>query len=561
MKEKIQILLLTILCSSISFAQSIPVHPSKSNIYEFLDELSGLRIIELNTAIKPYSQDVILKKLNDASRNKTILNKRQVKELNYYLWLYSISGENQINPYSERARLNFFRSSENFSTGINPLGIFYKDSTLTFELKPIWGICYGFNEKSSLRYTWGGAEAYMTVGNHWGFYAHLVENNMTEPLSLPTYFVQQEGGNYKIEAEGINASTYSEMRGGIVYNRNWGSIGLIKDHLIWGEGYHGSNIFSGRTPSFPMIKINICAADWLDVNYFHGWLVSQVIDSTASYITSNGDFRAVYRNKYISANTFTFKLFQNTRLSLGNSIVYSDMKIHPGYLIPFLFFKSVDHTLNNKIDNQNSQMFGMLSIRSFSKLHIYSNIFIDDFSVLRITDNERQNFMSYKAGSKLYNWPLQNVNFIFEYTKTNPIVFKHRVETLSFESNQFNLGHYLRDNPRELFIKIQYIFSAKASLNLLYINAVHGNEYLYLNSTQAENLPFMKDISWSNEQIDFRLNFEFISGSSLSFTVSHSNTQGFDIDSNSGQYYMDLYTPKYLHGKNYTFYIGFQIGI
>ncbi len=122
-------------------------------------------------------------------------------------------------------RLNIFNKKSNFSTGLNPLGLFYKDSTITMSIKPIWGIRYYFNSWGSVRHIWGGAEAYMTIGNHWGLYANLRENNMTDVLASQTNFVQSEGGNYKINAEGIQAVTYSEMRGGITYQWNWGTCG------------------------------------------------------------------------------------------------------------------------------------------------------------------------------------------------------------------------------------------------------------------------------------------------------------------------------------------------
>ena len=78
--------------------------------------------------------------------------------------------------------------------------------------------------------------------------------------------------------------------------------------------------------------------------------------------------REVYRPKYIAANMFTFTPWKRLNISVGNSIVYSDMNVHPAYLIPVLFYKSVDHTLNQGIDNQNSQMFFDVSSRQIKHL-------------------------------------------------------------------------------------------------------------------------------------------------------------------------------------------------
>ena len=283
-------------------AQDIPVHFNHEAIYDFLDEMANDKIIEINTVAKPYSRTFILEQLINAEKKQDQLSKRQIEELNYYLNIYTLHKNLDYNPYSESAKINIFNDTSNFNTGINPLGLFYKDSLFTFSLKPIWGIRYYTNQTDQVRHTWGGAEAYGAIGKNWAVYVNLRDNYQTQILSKPAYFTQQEGGNYKVNEGGREGGDYSEMRGGITYAWNWGSLGLVKDHIQWGNNYNGANIFSGRTPSFGMIKLHLNPVKWLDFNYFHGWLVSEVIDSSRSYYTSNGDWRGVYRDKYIAAN-------------------------------------------------------------------------------------------------------------------------------------------------------------------------------------------------------------------------------------------------------------------
>lgn len=541
-------------------AQDVPIHHSHNAIYDFIDELANEKIIEVNSAVKPYSRTFVYNKLVEASKFTDELSKRQQKELNYYLKIYALDGYAGENPYSEDAKVNIFKKSSSFNTGINPLGVFYKDSTFTFNLKPIWGIRYYMNDHGELRHIWGGAEAYGTINNSWAIYASLRDNTQTEILAFPNYFTQHEGGNYKIGVQGREGGDYSEMRGGITYAWKWGAIGVVKDHLQWGNNYNGANIFSGHQPSFGMIKLKLNPVPWLDFHYYHGWLVSEVVDSVNSYYTSNGDWRAVYREKYIAANIYTFKPFKSFYFSIGNSIIYSDVDPQIEYLIPFLFYKSVDHTVNHGIDNQNSQMFGDFSFRMIKHLHVYGSIFIDEFSVTRVFNDEEQNFLGYKLGGRLSNWPLKNVMATFEYTHTNPIVYKHRVPTLTFESNQFNLGHYLRDNSEEYFVSLGIKPLRGLFIELSYLFAQHGNEYEYTDGNLAELLPYMESIAWSNESWKLKFRYEFLSEAYLYFDYTMSNIQGFDVDGNTAQYYLDMYTPYLFQGKNNTFTFGFNIG-
>ena len=82
-------------------------------IYEFLDELANLRLITLNSAIKPYSRTYIADKLYEATtadeqvNPKTgepshILNKRQKKELSFYLQDYQIESSSHVTRHTSR---------------------------------------------------------------------------------------------------------------------------------------------------------------------------------------------------------------------------------------------------------------------------------------------------------------------------------------------------------------------------------------------------------------------------------------------------------------------------
>ena len=540
-------------------AQEVPVHFNNAGIYEFLDELSNSGYITTNAAVKPYSAKFIYGCLLKAEKGVAYLTNRQKKELQFYLREYSIFADTTINPYTESKRGNVYTKRPNLNLGFLPTGLHYKDSIFTFSISPIWGIREYIGGANNIRHTWGGAKAWGYIGR-FSIYASLRDNYQTEILANPTYFTQSEGGNYKVNVQGRKGGDYSEMRGGVMYGWKWGSFGLVKDHIQWGTNYHGATIFSGRTPSYAMLKLQLKPVKWFELNYIHGWLVSEVIDSSRSYTTTNGDFRAVYRDKYIAANLLTFYPFRNVGLSVGNSIVYSDSKVQPAYLIPVMFFKSIDHTLNHKIENQNSQMFFDLSVRRIKNLHLYGTIFIDEFSITRINDSDRHNFVSYKCGSRLSNWPIPNVSLTAEYTKVNPIVYKHRVPTTTFETNDFNLGYYLRDNSQEIYFAVDvkpfrgFLFKGE------YFVAKHGNEYSYTDGNVAETLPFMQDVTWKNTSYIFTARWEFIHNSWLLLSATFSDIRGYDVDGNTAQYYLDLYTPPSFQGKNTIITCGLNFG-
>lgn len=88
LKRKVLILItisLSIINQVTLHSQEVPHPVSNTGIYEFLDELAGMQIIEINSAIKPYSRLFIANRLTEADKSRDQLNPRQQKELNFYL--------------------------------------------------------------------------------------------------------------------------------------------------------------------------------------------------------------------------------------------------------------------------------------------------------------------------------------------------------------------------------------------------------------------------------------------------------------------------------------------
>jgi len=550
-KWEILFFLLVILTSAVK-AQVVYLPINYVNEYELLNELASEKLINYNSCIKPIAQQEFVEYLNEALKADSLLNSRQKKEIAFYLDEYSVALPKKVKTIYHTSKT---------SVAYLPPKLTYKDSLVYVKMRIIWGIRYMYNEKGSISQTWGGLEAQAYIGKHWGMYASLRDNyQKDEVLALPTYFTQYEGGNYKMNEAGRTGGDYSEMRGGVTYSWKWGSVGLIKDHLEWGDNQHGSNIFSGRTPSFAAIKLKLKPVDWLELNYYHGWLVSEVVDSSRSYYSAPGEYRAIFQNKFIAANMFRISPWKKLHISFGNSIIYSDNSVNAAYLIPILFYKSVDHTYSHDIDNQNSQMFFDISSYQLKNLHLYTSVFIDDFSLTRVTDPDRNNFISFKGGFAVYNLPVKNISTGFEFTSTMPITFKHRIPSATFESNKFNLGHYLRDNSQEFYLWINYKPLYNLNIKTDYVLAIHGNEYAYTDGNEAERYPFIKDKTWQNNTLAINVNWEPFNHIYLVLNYSHSNIRGFPADGQDADYYLDMYTQKFYQGKSNTITLGFNIG-
>jgi hypothetical protein len=298
-------------------------------------------------------------------------------------------------------------------------------------------------------------------------------------------------------------------------------------------------------------------------------LVSNVIDSSDFYIENTGDKKYRFRNKYMAANFFTLTPIKGLNLSFGNSIIYSEKNVQPAYLIPLMFYKSIDHTLTMGVENQNSQMFMNISSRNIKHLHLFSSIFFDEFAIARIKkSNPEQNPYSIKVGARISNFPIKNLIFISEFTKNKIIIYKHSIPSLTFSSSGYNLGHYLGDNSLEQYYALQFKPFRGIQLKASYLYALHGNEYNYIRSEilNVISQPFLKNTTWRNETYSFDLQYEIIPHAIAMISLQISDIKGFTqtgISSlsetiTSSQGYLDMFTPKYLQGKTSTINVGFN---
>ncbi len=438
---------------------------------------------------------------------------------------------------------------------------YYHDSVFTMQIRPILGASYmtDYNALKSgkiVRFKrHNGAEAWGSINKNWGFYASLRDNLASGYKTDPGHLTKEPGANYKPGHD--NTWEHSEMRAGLFYENNWIRFGLVKDHIEWGNNYNGANIFTAHAPSVVQINLRICPVKWFELNYLHAWLTSEIIDSSRTYTFTNAygtRKRYVYHEKYLAANMFTIKPWRSTFFSFGNSIIYSDLGVHPAYLIPFAFYKSIDHTLNgvSNAAGQNSQLFFDFSTRLLPKTHLFATLFVDEIAISEINNPENHsNCISIKTGFRVSNFPLPDLHLTAEYTRSNPLVYQHYTPTTTFESNHFNFGHHLRDNAEEVFLSMIYMPKSQFRFEASYSYGRKGPDYDQLGG-RRRGLPFIEEERWRRSMFDFSAGYRFIYNAWAGLGYTYTKTSGADAP---------LYHPEALLGVRHMFNAQLFLGI
>jgi hypothetical protein len=267
------------------------------------------------------------------------------------------------------------------------------------------------------------------------------------------------------------------------------------------------------------------------MTWLQGWLTSMVVDSTRSYWVTNAygtDYREVYHTKYIASNLFTFSPFHLFHLSVGNSVIWSDSRLTPYFLMPFFFYKSVDHGINSGIDNSNSQMFIDISSHNIKHLHLYGTLFIDELSTSRFTTSD-YNFFSWKGGLRAGNFDfLPNIWLTAECTFTYPLTFQHMVPVITFENQGYNLGHWLRDNSRSWYFALDSKPVRGMNIRLWHERSDRGLDYQSIGGPRV-GLPYLESIEWKNVTSGLEVAYLITGGVQAKVALVRSNIEGEEL--------------------------------
>ena len=565
-------------------AQNIPVPLTQVKLYDFLDELLVDGVLVHQTAVRPYSRKQVATMLLEAQDADSLLNIRQKRDLAFYLNEYALERDTMVSNYVQYTD----HSTYNVSLADPQFSYRSKDNMFKMRLRPILGGNLLMSKKGVIFHRWYGAELQMDIAKHLSIWGSLRDNSWSGDWLSKTYFPTDNdrrlGARIHYGASQLQPALmpiagvqYKEANYGGDFSDSKGGISLQRENIRWGDAYHASNILSGRAPAAPMISLQLTPCKWFQFDYFHAWLVSNVVDSTYYYVeeTTNGTVRN-YRpmNKFMAANMFTFTPIKQLSISFGNSIIYAERSIQAAYFIPIAFYKSLDHLLTKGVrtQNQNSQAFASLSVRPVEHLHLYGSMFVDEIKFSRFKpSNKENNPLSYLVGFNWSGWPVKGLSLKAEFVRSYIASYIHSIEVLDYTTNSFDMGHYLGDNAQSIYAELAYRPIRGMLIKASYTNDTKYNSYAYLRNNISATIaqkPFDHAI-FRNEVVQLDGVYEVHPNMYMTLTLQYNHARGFDNiktdalpseDIGNAQYYLDKYMPRYFQGKNLSVSAAFSFG-
>jgi hypothetical protein len=139
-------------------------------------------------------------------------------------------------------------------------------------------------------------------------------------------------------------------------------------------------------------------------------------------------------------------------------------------------------------------------------------------------------------------------------------VYQHNIATTTFESNRYNLGHYMRDNSNDLYLSLRYKPIRGLMVDISWNLARHYNDYIYNNDPDLDMLPVMQDLTWQRNRVALYARYEFLNNAYVFAGLAFNNEVAFDVDGQSAADYLEKYSAEYFYGNTTTFNMGFNIG-
>lgn len=462
-----KIIFVTLILSSMMSAQGV-FEPVNSDIYNFLKTLSVKGIITFDYEIKPLTRIEIARKLLEADRQTLQMTGIEKELLTFYLQDFQheinlitnnfksdIKPEFIITEKDRRIRL-FEYAAKDFS--------FLADPMLSLSLQSIAG--------ENLFVRRNGFSFYGYALDNWAYSLNFYDNEESgNNLDITKDLTPERGTSVTKIKE--NAFEYDFVNASVAYYWSNGSVSLGKEYFNIGSGRNGNVILNDQAPSFPFIRLDYKPVDWLRFFYFHGFLVSNVPDSSTYRYSQVEDRNSISDvQKFIAFHTLTFYPSDNFSFTLGESIVYSE-NLQPIYLIPVMFFRVADHYLSrdNSSASGNAQLFADASYSNQSiRTKFYGSLFIDELSLNSIFEGGNLSALGYTLGIESADLLIKNSSMGIEYTRVNPFVYMNSVDAQTYSNDSYRLGHWTGSNGDVLsFTYKQYLMhSLKLSLSTWY---------------------------------------------------------------------------------------------
>ena len=217
----------------------------------------------------------------------------------------------------------------------------------------------------------------------------------------------------------------------------------------WGPGLRGIQI-SNKAPSYPQFGFDWNIKDNLKLTYFHGFLNSNIPDSSLSvYYKNNFSRRSLNINRSIAAHRLEWNPFDKIIIGLNESVVYAVRSLDIHYLLAIIPLYPIENYLG---DTDNVQLGFDINYTITKKFSLYLSFFMDELTPEWLFKKNNGNWFAWQFGFDLKNIFSKSDYLKCEYNWADHRVYKHKYSINDYYSHDQPLGFWAGPHAEEFIL-------------------------------------------------------------------------------------------------------------
>ncbi len=517
---------------------SVPLHDP---VYHFLERMETMGFVQhVFNGIKPFNRRQVADYLKQIARHRQDLTSIDRRRLDDYLLDYRWEldpgrrnalvpkGKNWYSPLSswqnfKRDFRRFFRRQ--YPEEQNHVLLWETDSS-NFYLDYQQGADYERRNDGVYRSaSWQEYQARGTLYRNFGFHFKV---SLEGFRGNDETFIQQHPrlkGGYS-EKSDYKVHFSDRSVGELAFHSKYFDVRFAQQPISWGYGESGKLILSDNSEPYPYLSISKDWG-WFKLIALHGKLQSFPQDTLK-------DGYIYYPDKWLAAHRLEISLSPRFTMGFNECFIYGERYADWAYLIPFNFYRAVQHKLRDR-DNATISVDAEWLVRP--GLKAYGTIFLDEFRRKKIGTNWYGNKQAFSAGLWIVDpFRLPNLSLRFEYTAIMPWVYTHKYLINSYTSDYRSIGHWAGPNSEVYYFHLRKDWHARLVSGFKFRQWKHGDNYpneniggdillghntlLGTQTTPRDTRKFLEGILHTERLYQFYVHYEIFNGFFLNGAVS-----------------------------------------
>ncbi|NOG44365.1 MAG: hypothetical protein HND50_04000 [Calditrichaeota bacterium] len=461
------------------FAQNPASVPVNHPVYNYFDRMETLgHLTRLLDGVRPYSRSKVANALKELSKKRTDLTAIDVRKLDEFLLdfrfelsqdkKHALIPENQ-NWYSTLASLknlqkDFSRALDQYFPEEENHLFIWEDSTNNFYLD--YEQVFTMDIRSDKLSRNANEQSYMARGTLNNDFAYQVKVSLqgvrgddgyreSDPIIKSGFSQESEDGDV----------VFTDRTGGeLAWHTKYMDVHFAHQEISWGHGESGKLILSNFPEQYPYFQVSR-EWSWGKFTAMHGKLQSFQSDTLA-------DETRIFPDKWVAAHRLEIAPFSNFTFGINEVFIYGNRYADWAYLIPFNFYRAVQHKLRDRDNATISLDFEYIPI---NRLKFYTTIFLDEMKFEKLGTNWWGNKHAIQSGLHIADpFGLSNTELRAEYSAIMPWVYTHKFKINRYESDSRSLGHWAGPNSEVIYLALQKDFHARLKGGIQFLQYKKG---------------------------------------------------------------------------------------